>query len=60
MYENNNVATIAGVLIFLIVLLGVLYSLQRTLCRNLRWLPYFIAGITCICLSQILFLALVW
>jgi hypothetical protein len=60
MYENDGMARGAGFLVFLIVLLGFLYILQRTLSRNLQWLPYLVATITCICSAPILFFMLVW
>ncbi len=60
MYENNGIATSAGVLVFLIVLLGFLYILQRTLSRDLQWLPYLVAMITCIFSYQSLYLMLLW
>jgi hypothetical protein len=46
MYENENIAIIAGIVIFFILLLGSLYLLQCTLSRNSQWLPYLIAAIT--------------
>ena len=46
MYENAAIATMFGALVFFVLLFGSLYSLQRTLSRNLQWLPYFIAAIT--------------
>jgi len=60
MYEYNGIATFAGLLVFLIVLFGFLYVLQRTLSRNLQWLPYLVAMITCISASPFLFVALLW
>jgi|GEM_PF-6364792 len=59
-YKNDGIATAAGFLVFLIVLLGVLYLLQRTLSRNLQWLPYSVAVITCICSTPFLFVVFFW
>jgi hypothetical protein len=59
-HQSYNITILAGVLVFTIVLLGSLYVLQRTISRNLQWLPYVVAIITCICFSPILFFMLVW
>jgi hypothetical protein len=60
MYANNDIATLAGLLVFVIVLFGSLYALQKTISRNLQWLPYLVAIVTCICSSPILILLLFW
>ena len=59
-YENDAIATGVSFFVFLIVLLGVLYLLQRTLSRNLQWLPYLVAMITCICATLFLFVIFFW
>jgi hypothetical protein len=60
MYANNDISTLAGLLVFAIVLFGLLYALQKTISRNLPWLPYLVAIITCIFSSPILVLLLFW
>lgn len=50
MYENSDIATFTALLVFFIVLLGFLYTLQRTISRNTPCLPYITAQITCISL----------
>ena len=59
-YENDAMATGVSFFVFLIVLLGVLYLLQRTPSRNLQWLPYLVAMITCICATPFLFVIFFW
>jgi hypothetical protein len=59
-YDNEDIATVVGFLVFLIVLLGLLYLLQRTLSRNLQWLPYLVAVITCICSTPFLSVVFFW
>ncbi|MBW4659072.1 MAG: hypothetical protein KME15_10380 [Drouetiella hepatica Uher 2000/2452] len=46
MYENAFIATMLGILVFFVLLFGSLYILQRTLSRNLQWLPYLVAVAT--------------
>ncbi|MBD2214721.1 hypothetical protein H6G27_33460 [Nostoc linckia FACHB-104] len=60
MYENDGIATLVGLLVFLIILFGFLYVLQRTLSQNLQWLPYLVAIITCIFASPFLLIAVFW
>lgn len=60
MYEHRDIATLAGLLVFSIVLFGLLYTLQRTLSRDLQWLPYYVATATCLFSSPILIPLLVW
>ncbi|AKG22454.1 hypothetical protein [Calothrix sp. 336/3] len=58
MYENYGVATLAGMLVFAIVLFVCLYILQHTLSRNLQMFPYIVAILACIAFSPILVLLL--
>lgn len=60
MYENDDIARTVGLLVFTVVLLIFLFGLQRTLSRNLQWLPYFAAAIACVCFNQILQILLFW
>lgn len=60
MYANNDLVIGAGFLVFLIVLFGALYIIQYTLSQHLRWLPYLVAMITCICSAPILYFTLIW
>jgi heme/copper-type cytochrome/quinol oxidase subunit 1 len=59
-YYNEEITTVVGLLVFLILLLGLLYLLQRTLSRNLQWLPYLVAVITCICSAGFLAVMFFW
>ncbi|PPT09366.1 hypothetical protein CKA32_002118 [Geitlerinema sp. FC II] len=60
MYEYNDIATATGILVFTIVLFCFLYAIQRTLSRDVWWLPYLTAIVTCICTNQILFFVFFW
>jgi NhaP-type Na+/H+ or K+/H+ antiporter len=59
-YENEGAAAFAALLVFFIVLVGLLYTLQRTLSRNLQWLPYLVAFITCIFAGPFLWVMFSW
>ena len=45
-YENAFIATMLSILVLFVLLFGSLFILQRTLSRNLQWLPYLISVTT--------------
>lgn len=59
-YTNDGMATGVAFFVFSTVLIGLLYLLQRSLSRDLWWLPYLVAVITCVFSTPFLFVIFFW
>jgi len=62
MYSNGDMATLIGLLAFLLISLGLLHIIAYAFHRNNRWFPYVVAFIFCIYIysGDTLFLVLFW
>lgn len=60
LYSHGGLANFAGFFAFVVVLLGSLYALRRTLSHSQKQLPYMVAVLTCTCLSPFLAVALLF
>ncbi|MEL6776126.1 MAG: hypothetical protein AAFO06_02635 [Cyanobacteria bacterium J06597_16] len=60
LYSSDGLATFAGLLAFVIVLVGALYVLRQTLSHSQKQIPLMVAVLTCTCLSPFLAVALLF
>jgi len=62
MYSNAEMATLVGLVAFILISLGLLHIIAYTFNRNNPWFPYVVAFIVCIYIysDSTLFLVLFW